>query len=203
MLQIDRDRLLEIITLQDKFNQRLDKDWRKQNWDWESCITVEVGEALDSLQYKHWKKQELDIENAKIEAIDVLHFHLSSDLQSCATITIHKHLKRHFRSIVDSCQSVTNLRQAFNDYNLYRSTKNLANIFVSLGMSIEDIHKKYIIKNVLNTFRAKNGYKEGTYIKVWDGVEDNKVAMSMWEENSTYTSLYLSLIHKYKALNKG
>jgi hypothetical protein len=29
-------------------------------------------------------------------------------------------------------------------------------------------------KNVLNFFRQDHGYKEGTYIKVWGGREDNE-----------------------------
>jgi hypothetical protein len=29
-------------------------------------------------------------------------------------------------------------------------------------------------KNVLNFFRQDNGYKEGTYVKNWDGREDNE-----------------------------
>lgn len=42
--------------------------------------------------------------------------------------------------------------------------------------AIDSIYAKYIIKNVLNSFRMSNGYREGTYIKMWNGVEDNDVA---------------------------
>ena len=31
------------------------------------------------------------------------------------------------------------------------------------------------MKNVLNKFRQDNGYKEGTYRKIWNGKEDNVV----------------------------
>lgn len=34
--------------------------------------------------------------------------------------------------------------------------------------------KQYTGKNVLNVFRQDHGYKAGTYIKVWDGREDNE-----------------------------
>jgi hypothetical protein len=39
----------------------------------------------------------------------------------------------------------------------------------------EALYKLYVGKNVLNSFRQANGYKEGTYIKVWStGKEDNE-----------------------------
>ena len=41
-------------------------------------------------------------------------------------------------------------------------------------MDFETLHVGYIGKNVLNFFRQDNGYKEGTYNKQWDGVEDNE-----------------------------
>ena len=30
-------------------------------------------------------------------------------------------------------------------------------------------------KNILNRFRQENGYKDGTYKKIWNGEEDNEV----------------------------
>jgi hypothetical protein len=44
----------------------------------------------------------------------------------------------------------------------------------SCSLSSEDLLKLYVGKNVLNEFRQHNGYKEGTYIKVWSGKEDNE-----------------------------
>jgi len=32
----------------------------------------------------------------------------------------------------------------------------------------------YVGKNVLNFFRQDHGYKDGSYIKVWQGREDNE-----------------------------
>ena len=37
-----------------------------------------------------------------------------------------------------------------------------------------ELFKQYIGKNVLNIFRQDHGYKDGTYIKIWDGCEDNE-----------------------------
>ncbi len=41
-------------------------------------------------------------------------------------------------------------------------------------MSADELYRQYVGKNVLNFFRQDNGYKEGTYVKVWEGREDNE-----------------------------
>jgi len=47
-------------------------------------------------------------------------------------------------------------------------------------VAIDSIYRQYLVKNVLNSFRNKNGYKEGYYIKIWeDGKEDNDVAFEI------------------------
>ena len=38
----------------------------------------------------------------------------------------------------------------------------------------EQLYRMYVGKNVLNFFRQDHGYKEGSYIKIWDGREDNE-----------------------------
>lgn len=46
-------------------------------------------------------------------------------------------------------------------------------IMVDTGLSWAELRRMYLAKNVLNQFRQAHGYKEGTYEKVWHGVEDN------------------------------
>lgn len=41
------------------------------------------------------------------------------------------------------------------------------------GMSLDELVNAYIAKNTLNIFRTTHGYKDGSYIKDWFGVEDN------------------------------
>ena len=67
-------------------------------------------------------------------------------------------------------------------YNLFCVTRDL-------GLNMEDIFKLYVGKSVLNEFRQNNGYKEGTYIKIWDGNEDNEVLTSILDHTETITSL--------------
>ena len=54
-------------------------------------------------------------------------------------------------------------------------------------------------KNCLNKFRQDNGYKEGTYIKEWNGREDNVVMIEIIEtmENVSFDILDAELTKAY------
>jgi hypothetical protein len=41
-------------------------------------------------------------------------------------------------------------------------------------LSFEQLYRMYVGKNVLNFFRQDHGYKDGSYIKIWAGREDNE-----------------------------
>ena len=41
-------------------------------------------------------------------------------------------------------------------------------------LSFDQLYRMYVGKNVLNFFRQDHGYKDGSYVKVWDGREDNE-----------------------------
>lgn len=59
--------------------------------------------------------------------------------------------------------------------------------FMIFNSTIEDIWSLYVIKNTLNGFRKANGYEEGTYEKIWNGKEDNIVAMEIMIKNPNYS----------------
>ena len=69
-------------------------------------------------------------------------------------------------------------------------------------INIDDLYKRYVVKNQLNTFRQQNGYKGGTYIKLWNGVEDNVIAFKIMDKNPTITpiELYKKLDFEYSQL---
>ena len=52
-------------------------------------------------------------------------------------------------------------------------------------------------------YYAKNGYKNGTYVKLWDGIEDNIVAFKIMDKNPYITpaDLYNELEIKYSTLS--
>jgi len=69
-------------------------------------------------------------------------------------------------------------------------------------MPFEELFKSYVGKNTLNFFRQDKGYKEGTYIKEWDGREDNEVLVEILnkldsEEENFRHQLYQELADNY------
>jgi hypothetical protein len=73
------------------------------------------------------------------------------------------------------------------------------------GLDLDTLYRLYVGKNILNQFRQDNGYKEGTYVKVWDGSEDNVVMKRIWEENGDIKPdmLYKELTKAYLSLTKA
>ena len=71
------------IILNKKINPHLydkmsDPDYRRQCFlNFELALRQESSEAIDSLNWKWWKKDEEDWDNVKVELVDMLHFWVS------------------------------------------------------------------------------------------------------------------------------
>jgi hypothetical protein len=67
-------------------------------------------------------------------------------------------------------------------------------------MGVSELYKRYVVKNQLNIFRQDHGYKEGTYVKYWDAVEDNIIAFNIMEEfpDLSPDQLYTKLEEEYQ-----
>jgi hypothetical protein len=67
------------------------------------------------------------------------------------------------------------------------------------GINLSLLHQYYIAKNVLNRFRQNNGYKDGSYKKVWGGKEDNTVMLEILKSGSQdIDEIYKKLEEAYK-----
>lgn len=53
---------------------------------------------------------------------------------------------------------------------------------LSITRAVSELWESYLVKSQLNLFRANNGYKEGTYLKMWFDAEDNVVANQIARE---------------------
>ena len=51
----------------------------------------------------------------------------------------------------------------------------------TLPMSLTELFRLYVGKNVLNNFRQEHGYKTGEYLKLWSGREDNEHLIEILE----------------------
>jgi hypothetical protein len=69
------------------------------------------------------------------------------------------------------------------------------NVAMQSGLNLDSLYKLYVGKNILNQFRQDHGYKEGSYIKVWNGEEDNVFMQRILDETPEITpnALYQSL----------
>ena len=155
--------------------------WRKKKLRWGLEIIAELGEAIESTPHKWWKNGKLDLENLKVEIIDMLHFSLSFDMTNNPIETI-SHMVTEPTADLDGFEQnrfedlaeevVIVLGKAFGGDDVL-VTQSIINLAWGVGMDTNEIRTRYIAKNALNLIRQQNGYKAGLYIKDWDGQEDN------------------------------
>jgi dimeric dUTPase (all-alpha-NTP-PPase superfamily) len=202
----------KMVELQHSFNiQVAGEDYLQKNLPWDSAIIAESGELLESYGYKWWKKQEQDLANVKVEAVDLLHFVISFYLD--VNYNYGNDDKESRDSFDFIAQTTKEFERAFTNNEVYKTDilplinmlnsdeydrfETMKQMFIKLEMTNEDVYIAYIVKNCLNKFRADNGYKDGTYIKDWNGKEDNVVAYTIAEEwgadNELFEHLYIDL----------
>ncbi|WP_448551042.1 dUTP diphosphatase [Thalassotalea montiporae] len=168
----------QMLAMQDAMNSRVSETWRENGYEWYRAIWVECAEMLDHHGWKWWKHQEIDVPQVQLELVDIFHFGLSLRLMTGA-------------SVDDIASSLTNeLATASEETDFKLALEQLASAAVSqrefnaqafadcmrlMDMNLDELFRQYVGKNTLNFFRQDYGYKEGTYIKVWHGKEDNEV----------------------------
>ena len=131
------------------------------------------------------KKQTPDMEQVRLEAVDIWHFGLSAlfkpdtDLEILAAEIADDFVANAPSESRDhgASQRIHEATEALAQYAL--ETKGFSvSLFHTLmqacGLSADALYRHYVGKNVLNFFRQDHGYQDGTYIKEWQGREDNE-----------------------------
>jgi len=181
---------------------------------WYRCIYMEAAEAIDSFNWKHWKNINIepDWANIKVELVDIWHFIMSEairvDDQSYANqyeeIDVIGDLDSEvLLQTLERILSLSAQAKIENNNKSIRETIDLFFVALShIGMDTGELYKRYVVKNQLNSFRQQNGYKDGSYIKIWGSVEDNVVAFNMMDDNPRIspTELYRQLESTYANL---
>ena len=161
--------------MQAAHNDEVHPDWRNQGFEYYRAVWVECAELLDHFGWKWWKKQVADIEQVKLEIVDIWHFGLSDLIRDdlVGTDLAHEMFQRaasksdgKFRQAVESLAARALVDPKFH-------VASFIDVLNALPMSLDELFEKYIGKNVLNRFRQAHGYKVGSYQKVWQGREDN------------------------------
>ena len=198
-MRLDKDKLLTMLEMQAGMNAKINPEWLTAGYPFMRAAMIEGAEAIEHMGWKWWKAQTRDVEQLRMELVDIWHFALS-----------HTIVLAHELSLTDGMESTSDgaaeyLLWGLNDsgrdhvefdvLECYMSdmdelsrmelliglavTRSFnAALFETLlkdaGMTWDDLYVAYVGKNVLNFFRQDHGYKDGTYQKIWRGREDNE-----------------------------
>ena len=194
-----------MLEMQDAMNARVNPDWRKAGNAWYRAIWTECAEMLDHYGWKWWKHQQPDLEQVQLELVDILHFAMSDyllrdDDVAAVAARIEAELGDP-RQQQDLCVAIETMAQS----TIARQSmhfSDFASIMILLEMDFDALYRSYVGKNVLNFFRQDHGYKDGSYIKVWQGREDNEHLVEIVNSlDSTHADfrddVYLGLRKRY------
>jgi dimeric dUTPase (all-alpha-NTP-PPase superfamily) len=182
---------------------------------WLRCIYMEAAEAIDSFNWKHWKDIEgqPDLDNAKVELIDIWHFIMSEAIhfgdtqfaEAYEDMEPEKDINPELMiEILEKIVAAAAGAEVDKSQNaLYEITGLFFKALANMSMDVPELYKRYVVKNQLNTFRQDHGYKDGSYIKIWDAVEDNVIAFNIMDEHPDFTpeQLYKKLEEEYKLVS--
>ena len=201
-----REKIKEMLDLQNKINEKVHPHWREQNFEWYRAIWVECAELLDHYGWKWWKKQSPNQAQIELELVDIWHFGLSIllskyDIEKSISLIsdgmIDQRGSGKFRENLEDFTSNTLQTRSFD-------LKRFNQVMNDVGLTFEKLYVGYISKNVLNSFRQDKGYQAGTYIKDWGGIEDNeyliRLASKMDPKSENFSSeLYTLMEREYEA----
>jgi len=222
------NRIVQMLELQQELNDATNGvDWENgitkngKKIDWRRCIYLEAAELVESYPWKHWKNIDAspDYANIKIEIVDIWHFVMSETLRlykvdSLGSIEdiarvvskmegFKTFQDEHAKSELNTYEEIELVEEMikilFCNTDINTLIISFLNISSQLNLKLPELYKLYVGKNILNKFRQNNGYKEGSYIKVWNEKEDNVVMQSILEKRSDITpsQLYQALEEAY------
>ena len=190
-------------------NTKVHPQWSEQNFEWYRAVWIECAELMDHQGYKWWKRQDPDLEQVQLEVIDIWHFGMSA-------------LFAHYDNVTDIADAILSAWSTIENQQLtvHKATEELAawclmhksfsashfwQLLVAVQLDFEQLFVAYVGKNVLNFFRQDNGYKDGSYIKLWGGKEDNQHLVELTTELDTEADsfrddLYNALSNRYQQL---
>jgi hypothetical protein len=203
--------LNSMLSLQDSMNKKINPEWIGAGYGYLRAAMHELIEMQEHIGWKWWKKQVKDLPQAQMELVDVWHFALSDII-----IYFNGDIEK---ASVAICQELASNSDAiaFDGYNYnFKDQSLLDNIELLSGlcaarrfdvplfffiasqaeMNTGDLYQQYVGKNILNFFRQDNGYKDGTYIKVWDGKEDNEHLVTILNSLDINAENYSDQVYK-------
>ncbi|WP_073274421.1 dUTP diphosphatase [Microbulbifer donghaiensis] len=194
-----KQQLQTMLALQDEINTLVNDNWRAQNFAWYRAIWVESAELLDHYGWKWWKKQEPDMDQVKLELVDIWHFGLSLELQQGSPQQVAADMLAELGAGQRKAGDFRSNLEAFTLNTLASKQFDLvgfAQLLADAELTFDELYQRYVGKNVLNRFRQDNGYKDGSYVKNWAGREDNEHLAEIATQLDTTASDYSAQIYR-------
>lgn len=201
---ITKAQLLRMLELQDSLNCQVNANWLHARYPWHRAIMAEAVEAMDHYGWKWWKQQVPNLKQVQLEVVDIWHFIMSMAIENAhgdheeAAGMILRLFYQPETTISKDTLALFDLLAGYAAEGKI-CVPAFIHLMKEVELTWEQMYNMYIIKNVLNRFRQDNGYRIGTYQKVWSGLEDNEWAVKIVDETPDITpeALYLQLAKHY------
>ena len=174
--------LEKLSKMQSALNCFIDADWKQNRAldDWSLAIILETAELIESYPWKWWKnvKAPIDMQNVRIELVDILHFALSGAAQAAAAEPAEGDDALAATAAITSGtpEAIRIYREILRDADAKRFGLVLRKVFAIAAHYDFNIIAYYVAKHTLNHVRQLGGYKKNAYQKVnGEGMEDNEM----------------------------
>lgn len=203
---ITEKQILRMVELQSKLNRKIDKHWTTAGHDWGLAIMDECMELINQVGWKWWKDTPTpQLTQVQLEVVDIWHFILSAVIDAEDTdrlvriICAEPDVKMHGRSFTphEVIRCAKALCAQAECSQPWRLLPTFFMLMRHVRLSFDDLYRLYVAKIVLNELRQENGYQDGTYMKLWGGVEDNvKLEQLMEAHPSAEPGRLLNLLRR-------
>ncbi len=210
-ISVSRFQLREMLRHQNELNVKMaGQGWKyRTNVRVHTAAWIECAELTNWLGWEWWKSTEVNTNQAIIELVDIFHFMLGQLLKKPELIDsimgdyfpwdkkgmleISLDPKTNKIKLIEDL--VVAIIRGFGDEALTLFFELLCAFKLDWGFFVN----LYYGKGKLNAFRVENGYKTGTYSKIWQGREDNEhmIELIKW---GFYDELEAKLMERYQKL---
>ena len=172
-------RLGEMASRQDRLNREaIHPDWRHHKTPFYRAIWMECAELLDHYGWKWWQAHRVDFHAVRLEIVDIWHFLLSDIIIADSVEQVARRMMAiskpdYGMNMALFRDAVEELAHAALDREPRHHLSPFMHVMNALPMTLDGLYKGYVGKSVLNAFRQAHGYKDGSYVKRWEGREDN------------------------------
>lgn len=208
---LSSSQLNTMLTLQDKMNKKVNPQWLTAGYQYLRAAMIEAVEGIEHHGWKWWKAQHKDLPQLQMELVDIWHFALSAIIIDFAG-DIPGSAKTIAQQLADGANTVTfdGIEYAFLEQDILDNLELMAGLCAAKRFSVplfikiveqaemdsDELYRQYVGKNVLNFFRQDHGYKDGSYIKIWQQREDNEHLVEVLHELDIHADDYSDNVYR-------